>query len=106
MLVSISCVGNVKVPTDIVERDTLAVILSEIHLAEARVSKMNFGSMDSSVVVYNQLQQEIWETHNVDSALYKKSYAFYAAHPELMAELYEIVSKRLQDVDTTTVNKQ
>lgn len=97
----LSCVSNQEAPEDILEKDKLAEILTDIHLAEARVAKMNLGSMDSSVVVFNKLQQDIWVKHSVDSALYKKSYAFYASNPELMTKLYETVKEKLQSSDTT-----
>ena len=95
-----SCVSDPDTPQDILEKQKLAEILTDIHLAEARVTKMNFGSMDSSVVIFKKLQQDIWEKHSVDSALYKKSYAFYASNPELMTQLYEIVKENLQEPDT------
>lgn len=105
ILVFMSCVENSKVPKDILKKEKIAEILTEIHLAEARVSKMELGSMDSSVVVFNKLQKDIWAKFEVDSALYKKSYAFYASNPESMNELYEIISKNLQKSDSTAITQ-
>lgn len=102
VLALLSCVGNPKPPNDILSKEKIAEMLVDIHLAEARVSKMNLGSMDSSVVVFNKLQQEIWAKHEVDSALYKKSYAYYASNPEEMGSVYEIVTQNLEKTDTTS----
>lgn len=104
-LVLLSCNSETKVPDDLLKKETLADILTDIHYAEAKVAKMNFRSMDSSVVVYNKLQHDIWAKYDVDSALYKKSYAFYASNPELMSGLYEIVTKRLKEPDTTAASQ-
>lgn len=84
----------------------MAEILADIHIAESKVSKMNFRSMDSSVVVFNKLQQDIWAKYEVDSASYNKSYAYYAANPEAMSSLYEIVTQKLEKTDTTTTKQQ
>jgi len=97
----LSCARTADIPDDILNQEKMANILTDIHLAEARVSKFNFRSMDSSVVMFNQLQQEIWTKHSVDSSLYKKSYAYYATNPELLGEIYEIVNKNLADPDST-----
>ncbi len=106
MLIFLSCNGNSKPPKDILGREKMAEILADIHIAESKVSKMNFRSMDSSVVVFNKLQQDIWAKYEVDSASYNKSYAYYAANPEAMSSLYEIVTQKLEKTDTTTTKQQ
>ncbi len=105
MLIFLSCNGNSKPPDDILDREKMAEILTDIHLAESRVSKMDLRSMDSSVVVFNKLQQDIWAKYEVDSALYNKSYAYYASNPEAMSSLYEIVTKKLENTDSTATKK-
>ncbi len=104
MLIFLSCNENSKPPKDILGREKMAEILVDIHIAESRVSKMNLRSMDSSVVVFNKLQQDIWAKYEVDSSLYNKSYAYYASNPEAMSGLYEIVTQKLEEPDTTATN--
>lgn len=106
MLFVFSCTGTSKPPADILSKEKIAEILVDIHMAESRVAKMNLRSMDSSVVVYNKLQQDIWAKYDVDSALYKKSYAYYASNPEEMSGVYEIVTQNLEKLDTTAVSSK
>jgi len=105
MLIFLSCNENSKPPKDILGREKMADILADIHMAESRVSKMNLRSMDSSVVVFNKLQQDIWAKYEVDSSLYNKSYSYYASNPEAMNSLYEIVTQKLEKTDTTSVKQ-
>ena len=105
MLLFLSCSENSKPPQDILGQEKMAEILVDIHLAESRVSKMNLHSMDSSVVVFNKLQKDIWAKYEVDSSLYNKSYAYYASNPEAMNSLYEIVTQRLGETDSTSAKQ-
>lgn len=82
----------------------MAAILTDIHLAESRITKMNLRSMDSSVVVFNKLQQDIWDKHDTDSSHYRKSYSYYASHPEELGEVYELVTKNLENADSISVS--
>ena len=102
MLIFLSCSENPKPPKDILGQEKMAKILVDIHLAESRVSKMSLQSMDSSVVVFNKLQKDIWTNHDVDSSLYNRSYAYYASNPEAMNSLYEIVTQGLGETDSTS----
>lgn len=106
MLIFLSCTGGTKPPKDILDKEKMADMLVEIHLAEAKVSKLNLRSMDSSVVVFRKLQQEIWAKHKVDSALYNKSYAYYASNPEQLGSVYEIVTKALAKSDSSAAPKK
>lgn len=102
-LVILSCSKKVEIPNDVMDKEKMAAILTEIHLAEARVAKFNLRSMDSSVVVFNKLQQEIWKKYETDSSYYKKSYAFYATHPEILNEVYQIVKENLEMTDSSAI---
>ena len=103
LLAFLSCTSSSKSPEDLMSKETMAAILTDIHLAEARITKMNLRSMDSSVVIFNKLQQDIWDKHNTDSSYYRKSYAYYASNPEKLSEVYEIVGKYLENADSISV---
>lgn len=75
----------------------MADILSDIHIAEARITSMQLRSLDSSVIVYGELQRQIWEKHKVDTLLYKESYSFYTSHPGYLTAIYEQVEKKLEE---------
>jgi ferritin-like metal-binding protein YciE len=90
-----SCESAEKPPKDILSKDQMANILSDVHIAEARISQMHLKSMDSSVVIYDYLQKKIYKKYQTDSSEYKKSYNFYASNPESLEEIYNLVTKKI-----------
>jgi hypothetical protein len=92
----LGCGSEETPPRDLVPEDKMAAILADVHLAEARVSRMQLQSLDSSKLVFNQLQQQIWKKHQVDTLRYKESYAFYTTHPQYMTRIYDQVLKKIE----------
>ncbi|RRB04974.1 DUF4296 domain-containing protein [Larkinella rosea] len=87
----------------------MAQILSEIHLAEARVTKLNRVSQDSNTLIYKHLEKQVFRKYKVDTAAYSKSYTYYSSNPELLADIYKQVTEELErrkkKVDTISVAK-
>lgn len=74
----------------------MADILTEVHLAEARISRVNLRSVDSSQIAYKHLEDKIFKKFGVDTATYRKSYIFYSSHPANMEAIYKQVTEKLQ----------
>lgn len=92
----LACDSDGSPPGELIPQEKMAEILTEIHVAEARVTNMQFRSQDSSVFVYDKLQKRIWEKNKVDTSLYRKSYTYYTSHPALLTEIYDQVEKNLE----------
>ncbi|WP_131694830.1 DUF4296 domain-containing protein [Dyadobacter tibetensis] len=90
------CIREDKVPEGTIAQEKMASILTDIHIAEARVSKLQLNSVDSSILVFDRLKADIWKKHQVDTLQYKTSYEFYVTHPGLMKEIYDQVNKLLE----------
>lgn len=73
----------------------MASILTDIHIAESRVSRLQLKSSDSSLMVFNKLKEEIWKKHKVDTMIYRSSYDYYMMHPKQMSQIYEEVNKKI-----------
>ena len=86
LLMLLACSEEEKRPGDLISEDKMAKILADIHLAEAQVTNLQLRSLDSSVTVYEELQQKIWKKYQVDTLLYRKSYSFYTSHPAYLEE--------------------
>ena len=92
----LACGGNDSPPGDLIPQEKMAEILTEIHVAEARVTHLQLRSQDSSIFVYDKLQKMIWKKNKVDTSLYRKSYTYYTSHPGLLAEIYDKVEENLE----------
>lgn len=82
--------------------DTMAEILTDIHLAEARVSKMKFRSPDSSGLVFSRMEQDIFKKHEIDTTEYRKSYEYYASDVIRWKRIYQKVNENLNSQEQKT----
>ena len=82
-------------PDNLVSEDQMADILTEVHIAEARVSRMSLRSVDSSNLAYKRLETQIFKKAGIDTANYRKSYIFYSSHPADMESIYKQVTEKL-----------
>lgn len=99
----ISCVGEPTPPGDVIGIKTMAQILADIHLTEAKVNRLSFQAYDSTRVVYLEYERRIMAKYKVDTARYKASYQFYVQNPELMVKIYD---ETLNILDEKKKNKQ
>lgn len=95
-LVSACTAPENKPPDNLLSEDKMADILTEVHLAEARISRVNLRSVDSSQIAYKHLEDKIFKKFGVDTATYRKSYIFYSSHPANMEVIYKQVTEKLQ----------
>ena len=92
-------------PNNLIAEDRMADILTEIHIAEARVSRLGLGSADSSNVAYKHLEKQIFRKFQVDTTAYRESYIFYSSHPHEMEAIYQRIVEKLQKTIKTTKPK-
>ncbi|GAB3923653.1 hypothetical protein GCM10028804_22480 [Larkinella terrae] len=101
--------SSTEAPDDLLSESQMAQILSEIHLAEARVTKLNRVSQDSNTLIYKHLEKRIFQKYKVDTAAYSKSYTYYSSNPEQLADIYKQVTAELERrkklTDTISVAK-
>lgn len=95
-LVSACTAPENKPPDNLLSEDKMADILTEVHMAEARISRINLRSVDSSQIAYKHLENQIFKKFGVDTATYRKSYIFYSSHPTNMEAIYKQVTAKLQ----------
>ncbi|GAB3333685.1 hypothetical protein GCM10027299_41440 [Larkinella ripae] len=88
--------STVEAPKNLIPETTMARILTEIHLAEARVTKLNRISQDSNTLIYKRLEKHIFQKFQVDTAAYSKSYTYYSSDPEKLADIYKQVTEELE----------
>ena len=83
-------------PDNLITPDKMADILADIHLAEARVGKLNISNSDSASIVFKRLQGKAFAKAQVDTSAYTKSYVYYSSRPAEMAKIYEQVIEKLK----------
>jgi hypothetical protein len=90
------CTKEEKPPEGTLSEEKMADILTDIHIAESRVTRLQLKSLDSSILIFDQLKKQIWQKNKVDTVLYRSSYDYYMTHPEYMTRIYEQVAKKIE----------
>ena len=75
----------IKIPSDVLAKDSMMFIMMDIHLAESGVKTMN----PDSVAINNKTYYEfIFKKHHVTEEQFRTSLTFYTENPELLQEIY------------------
>lgn len=90
------CTKEEKPPEGTLSEEKMALILTDIHIAESRVTRLQLKSLDSSILIFDKLNKQIWEKNKVDTVAYRNSYNYYMTHPEYMSRIYENVAKKIE----------
>ena len=93
-----SCAGggdNLRVPKDIMPRDSMVSALVDMHLIEgAKVGQKVMGD----TVKLNTYYAKLYQKYGVTKKQYEKSFNFYSEHPETMNKMYQEVIERLNKI--------
>lgn len=95
-VLSSACQEEPEVPKGTISEAKMADILTDIHLLEARIGRLNLTSLDSSTIVTEHLKQKIFKKYTTDSAAYNRSYQFYSTNPAFLERIYADVVKKLE----------
>ncbi|QJW88235.1 DUF4296 domain-containing protein [Spirosoma taeanense] len=83
-------------PDNLIPESRMVDILTEVHMTEARVSRLSLSSIDSSSAAYKHLEAQLFRKMQVDTAAYSKSYTYYSSHPKQMEAIYKQVIEKLK----------
>ena len=73
-----------------ISKEKMVKILIDIHLIEEKVNQLNF-SKDSSKVMFDMLEKEIFQKYNLTDEDYRKSYSHYFFNPKELDDIYQSV---------------
>ena len=93
-IVFISCGGEVDIPKDVLSPEKMSAIMTDIHLAEGAVvhsPDIRLEPRQRAVDYY----AAIYKKHRVDSVVFRKSFEFYAKHPQHFSGVYDQVLENL-----------
>jgi len=99
ILTIVSCSGKEEPPKGVLAPEKMAVILSDIYLAEHKAANIGL-SQDSSKKVLRHYELKIFDDHNTSDSIYKESFKYYLEHPSKLEAVYDIV------IDTVSLREQ
>jgi hypothetical protein len=89
---------QVVIPADILPKEKMSQVLTDIHLAQAEV---NLHSLPDSTKKEPIDFQKIFVKDTISQHQYEESLAFYIDHPELLNKVYEEVVNELSKMQTS-----
>jgi len=97
-----ACSGN-KTPNGILAQDEMANLLTDIHIIDGTM--YNVMQQPDSLYKYGtDKYQMVFRKYHTDSLQFKKSFRYYASHPEKLATIYEQITLNIKQ-KTDSVNK-
>lgn len=75
----------VKIPDDIIPKDSMVFIMMDIHIAEAGIKTLPNDSINLNSKTYYEF---IYKKHSITEEKFQKSLRFYTYNPELLQEIY------------------
>lgn len=76
-------------------------MLIDVHILESKINDLKL-SFDSSRLVYNTLEQEIFKEHETTEEAYRKSYQFYTMNIALLDDVYAIIVDSLNFMEKSS----
>lgn len=93
----------VTIPADVLSRDTMIVVLADVHLAEALLQLQNLGRNDSTREIAVGYYKAVYDKHNITPEQFDRSFRFYVKQPEILTAMYDSVITRLSAQNLHTV---
>jgi hypothetical protein len=90
LLASCSESSPLETPPNLIDRNKMIRLITEIQLAESAIGLQPFSHTEA-VIRFKKYEGEIFKKYQVDSATYFTSYQYYAAKGKLLQYIYLIV---------------
>ncbi len=91
----ISCDSETNVPSDLLQKDKMTDVMEDIYLSEGIVANAGNADRTAERQMAIDYYNVAYKKHKVDSAVFRKSFDYYAMHPKLMQQIHEQVIDRL-----------
>lgn len=85
-----SCIKEEPAPQGIIPKDTMVGIMTDIHIAEAKISVRNL-QRDSALIYYSALSEEILKKYHISRKRLEESMNYYSRNPKKFYEIEEHV---------------
>ena len=98
-MMACSSKNNAEKPTvSIISKDSMILILTDMHLADADVQLRKVG-LDSNNLVMKKNMETIVGHYNINTNRFKQSLKYYTSHPKEMDEMYAQVVTNLSKLN-------
>ncbi len=90
-LVFTSCNKKVEIPADVLPKEKMTKVLSDIHEVESLIQFSALERNDSTKAVAYGYYKHVFQKNNVTPEQFHRSFNFYSDHLDLLDKIYEEV---------------
>jgi Domain of unknown function (DUF4296) len=101
--ISCSCSNKkkeVKIPDDIMPKDSMVIVIKEVHLVEAAIFMQQQQGLNQDKRLVKQYYNHLFTSLDVDLNYFKKSLKFYSFNPIEMEKIYTEVVNQLSMLES------
>ncbi len=100
-----SCTSKeVNIPSEVIPKDTMLMLMMDIHLAEAGIRTV---APDDSVSFYTvSYYHFIFDKYKVDKKRFQQSLKFYTDHTELLHDIYQKMIEEMSRKEAEVLNNK
>ncbi|MDB5156644.1 MAG: hypothetical protein JWR50_1351 [Mucilaginibacter sp.] len=78
----------------VIQQDKMVRLLTDVHIVDGTLASQ--PNMDSLYTQGMGKYMYLFEQYHTDSAQFRKSVKYYAAHPDVLLKMYDAITKRIQ----------
>ena len=94
-----------KVPENIIQPDSMVVIIVDMQVAEAVLREMRrIGKYEENIAITSF--EKVFTKHNISKKKYEESTAYYEQHLEIYENIYEKVITKLSQLQAEVKNPE
>jgi hypothetical protein len=91
VLVIVSACGTPDAPSDLIKRDKMVKVMTEVHLLEAKIAELPIRPSDSIQAVYDHYEKLLFDSLGITEEQYVSSFNYYVDNPTEFEKVYNVV---------------
>ena len=85
---------DTKIPKNIYPVEQVAIFLKDLYLMEQKIKDLKLDD-DSAKVIFDHYENQLYEKHNMNDSVYRKSFEYYMDDITSLSKIYEIIADSL-----------
>lgn len=102
VLVILSACATSDQPENLIGKQKMVKVLTEIHLLEAKINKITIYPKDSAQQVYDHYEELLFSDLGISKSQYEVNFNYYLDHPDEFEKIYDVVIDSLLQREKTT----
>ncbi|WP_436517207.1 DUF4296 domain-containing protein [Ekhidna sp. To15] len=96
LVIVCSCSGSNE-PDDLIGREQMVKVMTEVHLLEAKINKVPVAPVDSTQAVYDHYEKLLFKDLGITQDQYERSFNYYVDNPNEFEKIYSAVVDSLME---------